>query len=313
MRLTDKKIDRIYKRHLQKKKELKYNLFEVTAFILFVIGIIIIGFTFFIFFINGYVVWKGDIHNTLFADFGDFIGGVVGTCFSAVAIFLVWGTYKLQKKELAETRNLLQQQIESSYRPDLFLKSINFCCINSSGLDSYKLSQFIFYQLEENEYQEVYGGEETILKNLKNRQKPLPINPLIISLYNLGVEAAKGITYLWYFSEKEVDEFYRKNNIPVFVPSEKQIINGSIPFLLPIHLGNNHHEIIVPNLYLCLFFYAVYYINSEDVMSDFPKLILQVIYDDIAGNRKLIKFEFNFHEKLSYENIKLFHLSTYAI
>ncbi|MEZ4792452.1 MAG: putative phage abortive infection protein [Gelidibacter sp.] len=59
---------------------------------------------------------RGDINFTKLGTFGDFIGGLLGTILSIVAVILVYRTYISQKEELSMSRNLLeQQQFENTF------------------------------------------------------------------------------------------------------------------------------------------------------------------------------------------------------
>lgn len=49
-------------------------------------------------------------------ELGDFIGGLVGTFFSNIAVYLLYNTYQDQRRELSATRTLvLKQQFESTF------------------------------------------------------------------------------------------------------------------------------------------------------------------------------------------------------
>jgi len=71
--------------------------------------------TTFILYYKGHIN-SGDIDFTKFGTYGDFIGGLLGTILSIVAVILVYRTYISQKEELSMTRNLLkQQQFENTF------------------------------------------------------------------------------------------------------------------------------------------------------------------------------------------------------
>ncbi|CAN1557909.1 Putative phage abortive infection protein [Flavobacteriaceae bacterium] len=80
------------------------------------ISVVIVGLTW-------YAYWKIDFLNlTCFletyklGDFGDFIGGFLGTILTGIATFLVYRTYVTQKKELKVQRKLIaQQQFENTF------------------------------------------------------------------------------------------------------------------------------------------------------------------------------------------------------
>ena len=85
------------------------KLFSYLAWAAILIGIIALGVTT-LAYMNGCI--GGMTHGT----FGDFIGGVVGSLWSLAAVVLIWITYKSQKEELIETRNVMRKQnFENSF------------------------------------------------------------------------------------------------------------------------------------------------------------------------------------------------------
>jgi large-conductance mechanosensitive channel len=70
--------------------------------VLWGIGFVIVGFYFFNFH-NGFSKENGD-----WGTFGDYVGGILNPIIAAFAFYLIDKTYELQKRELEETRKLLQ-------------------------------------------------------------------------------------------------------------------------------------------------------------------------------------------------------------
>src|SRR5688572_29198754 len=59
-------------------------------------------------------------------ELGDFVGGVVGTFFSIIAVYLLYKTYTVQRQELTSTRSLLlKQQFETTFFSMLNIHSQN--------------------------------------------------------------------------------------------------------------------------------------------------------------------------------------------
>lgn len=78
------------------------NITKWLTFILIVITGIVVAFYFYIF--NGQLSDK----NEVWGAFGDYFGGILNPFIAAFAFYLIAKTYELQKKELEDTRKLLQ-------------------------------------------------------------------------------------------------------------------------------------------------------------------------------------------------------------
>lgn len=74
-----------------------------------IIAFLFITITTFVLFLKGHIN-NGDIDFTKFGTYGDFIGGVLGTIFSIIAVLLIYKTYISQKKELELSRTLFSNQ-----------------------------------------------------------------------------------------------------------------------------------------------------------------------------------------------------------
>lgn len=69
-----------------------------------IIGIILLVVGFYLYkFHNGFSIENGD-----WGTFGDYVGGILNPVIAAFAFYLIAKSYELQKKELAETRKLLE-------------------------------------------------------------------------------------------------------------------------------------------------------------------------------------------------------------
>ncbi len=78
------------------------NITKWLTLVLIVITVIVFVLYFYIF--NGQLSDK----NEVWGAFGDYVGGILNPFIAAFAFFLIAKTYELQKKELEETRKLLQ-------------------------------------------------------------------------------------------------------------------------------------------------------------------------------------------------------------
>lgn len=87
--------------------KIKSLLFVIKG--LLIIGIAIIIFTTYVYYYNGHIQFT-DIEPDLISSYGTFIGGLIGTVFSLVAILLVWVTYTTQKKQIELTSELQRKQ-----------------------------------------------------------------------------------------------------------------------------------------------------------------------------------------------------------
>ncbi|MBC8485769.1 MAG: hypothetical protein H8D45_06980 [Bacteroidetes bacterium] len=86
------------------------NLVRIAIYIL-LIGILII-FTFI--FVKPFNDWSFTTNSELFGQYGDFIGGFIGTLFSLVAVLLLYKTLTTQQKTLARQDVAIHQQKQNS-------------------------------------------------------------------------------------------------------------------------------------------------------------------------------------------------------
>src|ERR1700744_367808 len=101
---------------------MKERLLNFLVGTVLIVGTLIVLGTIFVFFRHAHITFFGDIDEKTFGIFGDFIGGFVGTIFNIAVTYLVWITYKSQKQELSDTKQLLTKQINISYKPDIYIK-----------------------------------------------------------------------------------------------------------------------------------------------------------------------------------------------
>jgi len=152
----------------------KDRFLNLAVIALLSIGITIVGCTIFVFLIHSRISFFGDIDEKTFGIFGDFIGGFVGTLFNIVVTYLVWITYKSQKEELKETKQLLIKQINISYKPDIYIKD-----------------SFINTDIS------TFANSEPIEISIVNSDNDPSKRYNHISLVNIGVAAAKEFYYKW--------------------------------------------------------------------------------------------------------------------
>ncbi|MCW3076817.1 MAG: hypothetical protein JWO32_1426 [Bacteroidetes bacterium] len=118
---------------------------------------------------------SGDINYTIAGQFGDFIGGLVGTLFSIVGVVLLYETLALQRHESEETRKVLvKQQFENTffsllklYQDSLSKISAKFIFENNpemilTGLD--------YFDIKRQELYNNFQYSNSILKNNKSIQ-----------------------------------------------------------------------------------------------------------------------------------------------
>ena len=81
------------------------------AIAFFIIGIVFLTIYLWQLIASRYFSWTGEFDYVISAQFGDFVGGVVGTFWAASGIILLYENYKLQRDEFRDTRNMLRLQI----------------------------------------------------------------------------------------------------------------------------------------------------------------------------------------------------------
>jgi len=231
-----------------------------------VISIILVIITVIVLVKFDHIVWLGDIDKSLIGTVGDFIGGVIGTIFTVIATFLIWITYQSQKVELAETRRLVEQQLNANYHPNFAIRK-----------DSQNFTESSNIEFADHTYGN--GGS------------------FVLELINIGNEPAKEVTLSWdYFdsmnralpiistlekvnsreanrhlSNLEYLESYRNNNAKYYYP-----VLESYDFILPITKSGSKEGKV--NIYIpykmAIFFYEIsrYYNELSNVSEPLVEL-----------------------------------------
>lgn len=73
---------------------------KISSILFVVIGLLIFGYFLFKSSIDGYSIWPSSKTDyTVTGQFGDFVGGVIGTLFALAGTFLIYLTFQEQSKE----------------------------------------------------------------------------------------------------------------------------------------------------------------------------------------------------------------------
>jgi hypothetical protein len=175
--------------------------------------------------------------------FGDFIGGYVGTIFLLLSIVLLYSNLRLQRKTLAE----METQRIAMYKPELSLMDIHL---------------YAFFEFNESHLDLYFTNEAFHEKG--NTERGANVN-----LYNIGYGLAKSISYKW---EYDIFEFAKLiNNKDAYVvttashflevKNEKfnfvkncnyNLEERRINFLLPFSNSKETYKIQIPDAYLVL-------------------------------------------------------------
>lgn len=145
---------------------------EVTSAIIFAIGVVISGLLIYILSINTSILWtEGTLDKELTGIVGDFFGGVVGTLFALVSVFLFYLAFRHQKKELNNTnRAFAKQQFENTFFN--LLKSQNDIRNNifterEESIDKSRI--FSKYKTSQFGYQKLFNAFKKEMISYKNR------------------------------------------------------------------------------------------------------------------------------------------------
>src|SRR5688572_25788751 len=94
-----------------------FSSFEITGYVLIMIGLVILGWALYQFHLLDKVQDSQDDLNARFGQFGEFIGGIVGSLWALAGVFLFFATltyqkreFELQRSELHKTQKIYQQQ-----------------------------------------------------------------------------------------------------------------------------------------------------------------------------------------------------------
>ncbi len=89
---------------------------KVFLFVIITSSVLVIVIFTYEFYKAGLISTSLQVSPTISANYGDFVGGVLGSILALATVILVWVTYNSQKKELEETQKVLYtQQFESTY------------------------------------------------------------------------------------------------------------------------------------------------------------------------------------------------------
>lgn len=256
------------------------------------------------------IVWLGDIDKSLIGTIGDFIGGVIGTIFTVIATFLIWITYQSQKVELAETRKLVEQQLNANYHPHFAIRK-----------DSQNFTESGKIEFADHTYGN--GGS------------------FVLELINIGNEPAKEVTISWdYFdsinrvlpiistlekantseanrhlSNLEYLESYRNNNAKYYYP-----VVEAYDFILPITKSDSKDgkvNIYIPYKMAIIFYEISKYYNELGTVKE-PLVNLGYVHLSYRNSlNTYLKQEFrlicSFEETFIQELRQTLHISAIEI
>ncbi len=224
-----------------------------------ILSVVLVGGLFWLLIGYNHVTWGGDIDKTLIGVLGDFIGGIVGTIFTVIATFLIWLTYNSQKVELAETRRLVEQQLNATHYPHFALKNNAQQYVESGEMNSadHNYGSFGYYNLE---------------------------------LVNIGNEPAKEVTVSWdYFnslgrdidlrsslssfkSEEATGHLNNLDYLDQYVENSAKYYGPTVvshDYILPVTISESSREkvhVLVPYKLVVIFFEIInFYMNNPHV------------------------------------------------
>ncbi len=86
--------------------------------------------------LNGTKFWGSEIQISNYGELGDFIAGITGTLISVAAFILLYLTYKTQKQELSETRDILNKQHQTFEKQQFETTFFNLLNLHDSIVNS---------------------------------------------------------------------------------------------------------------------------------------------------------------------------------
>ncbi|MCF2516041.1 hypothetical protein [Dyadobacter sp. CY351] len=256
----------------------------------FGVGLIIFVLTLVNFAIHGRLSFFGDIDHDYLSAFGSFLGSTVGLLVSTAATYLVWMTLKAQREDIAGVKAMAQKQIDLSLKPDLYIldeEVVGHVSLASNGR---------YYPW-------------TILSVPSNSDKDLPQ----VSLVNIGIGAAKKITYKWDFDLTRIAAYINtadggiainlraRNALQITLSETVGGVFISTPYLsenqldiiVPYRIGDSYKRIPIPYPYLLSFYLTVYLmlesaekktLSEDHLLENFPQCILSISYMDALNN-----------------------------
>jgi len=216
----------------------------VNKYIFFTIVILLLLFFFFLWGIGRGLGYYAPIDHQAFGTYGDFIGGVIGTIFAAIAVFYAVKTY-IKDKENAEQERIRQVQEQQD---------------SNANKQKGKIENHFYTMLaKHNEYSYYLIGEEEdyFYKNIKFLKEVLE------SCENgLNIKKSKGkiltLSYLYFFYGS-----YLQSDI---IPNKPNVINR-----MNQYFQNNNIQFEGVSKKLGVYFRQLYqivtYINEKEILS----------------------------------------------
>lgn len=146
-----------------KNKSLLYQwVFGSIALLFLAITTLVLG-------VKGHIN-NNDIDFTKFGTYGDFIGGVLGTIFSVIAVILIFRTYISQKEELELSRKLFtNQQFENTFfnmlkvhqelRKEINISTVGNGIFNDNQKKNHSIQGKAFFEFIQKEFTKLWKYE----------------------------------------------------------------------------------------------------------------------------------------------------------
>jgi len=211
---------------MKKKIERFINNYAGTIAFIFVL----VGFVIIIVFltITPFNDWSFDKDATLFAQYGDFIGGFIGTIFSLAGVFLIYKTLKTQQETL-----LLQDSVS---RQDRF--EVTF--FNLLKIQSEITNEIKAY------FHSIKGVSTEITNTVSGREFFIFSKRELRDIWN----SLTNMNYLGYYDEElamysqmEIDELYNSNSPNFTHPDEAREIENRILYEIRLQKVNKNYGI----------------------------------------------------------------------
>jgi hypothetical protein len=201
------------------------NYSGIVAFIF-----VIIGFSIIVFFLfsTPFNDWSFDRNSTLFSQYGDFIGGFIGTIFSLAGFFLIYKTLTTQQETL--------KQQETVSRRDRF--EVTFFNLLKTQNEITNSLKAYFYNLKGDtaEISNIVSGRDFFIyskRELKNIWSSLSSN-VYLGLYDRE-------TAFW--AQQEIDEFYNPESSNFMSPEDAKEKENKILYEIKLSQINKFYGI----------------------------------------------------------------------
>jgi len=181
--------------------------------------------------------WSFNTDSTLFGQFGDFIGGFVGTIFSLVAIIFLYKTLIAQQRSIKKQDEAIDLQ-KSAYEIELF--ETTFFNLLKTQQELTNAIKAYFHRLNENfstvQYT-VLGREFFAYSNVEIKKIWLSIeNESYVGMFD---DSEDYITYL----KEEIGEFYNPESPSFCHPDEAKFEESKIRNEEKLRHTNKHYKI----------------------------------------------------------------------